>query len=181
MVVAAAFDVPMLQCALVAATVMMLLRITNATEALQCIDWSLLILIGSSFGIGKAIGNSGLSSLFASLVTFIHIPDWLMPGILNLLTQLTAAVIGNNAAAALFVPMSVQLARQIGINPRSVCFAVAIGASANFSTPIGYQTNLMVQGPGGYTFLDFTRAGLPLNILCTIGAGVLVPLIFPVK
>jgi di/tricarboxylate transporter len=157
MIVAATCGIPMLECALVAVSVMILFKIINPTEALQCIEWPLLILIGSSFGIGKAITNSGVSSLFASLVTVVHLPHWLLPGIINFLTAIASCVIGNNASAALFVPMSVQLARQIGINPRPLCMAVAIGASACFSTPIGYQTNLMVQGPGGYTFFDRSR------------------------
>jgi di/tricarboxylate transporter len=89
-------------------------------------------------------------------------------------------VASNNAVAVIFTPIAIELGLALGIDPRALVVAVMFAASAAFSTPIGYQTNMLVYGPGGYRFTDFLRVGIPLNILLAITASLTIPLIWPV-
>jgi len=88
-------------------------------------------------------------------------------------------VITNNAAAALMFPFAISLAVQLGVDPRAFAMAVLFGASASFATPLGYQTNLMVYGPGGYRLGDFLRVGIPMNLMLLAAATILIPLFWP--
>ncbi|MEJ2705119.1 MAG: anion permease, partial [Sedimentisphaerales bacterium] len=114
---------------------------------------------------------------------FVHLIDVLGPyGVLAgvyLVTSLITETVTNNAAAALVFPFAVAIAGQIEANPRPFVMAVAFAASASFMTPLGYQTNLMVFGPGGYRFTDFVRIGLPLNLILMVCATILIPLVWP--
>jgi di/tricarboxylate transporter len=96
-----------------------------------------------------------------------------------LITSLFAAAVGNNAAAALIFPLAVTTATGIKVSPRPFVMAVVFAASASFVSPISYQTNLMVYGPGGYRFTDFIRVGLPLNLTLLTCATILIPLVWP--
>jgi di/tricarboxylate transporter len=96
-----------------------------------------------------------------------------------LLTSIVTETVTNNAAAALIFPFAVAIALQIGVSPRPFVIAVAFAASASFITPLGYQTNLMVYGPGDYRFMDFVRVGLPLNLLLLICATFMIPIAWP--
>ena len=96
-----------------------------------------------------------------------------------IITNLFTELITNNAAAALAFPLALSLSNQLGVSPMPFFVVICIAASASFSTPIGYQTNLIVQGIGNYKFMDFVRIGLPLNILTFIISVILIPLIWP--
>ena len=96
-----------------------------------------------------------------------------------LLTTVLTEVMTNNAAAVLMVPLAISIAAGMGIDPRPLAIAIAFAGSASFATPLGYQTNTLVYGPGGYRFSDFTRVGLPLNLLLWIVATLLIPVWWP--
>ena len=158
--------VPILVSVSIAAVILIISKCITPHEARKSIEWSVLLIIASSFGIAKALDNSGVAYFLANKLIII-IGSF---GILGLLagvyfmTSLYTEIITNNAAAALLFPISLSAAHQVGADPRPFVIAVAIGASASFATPLGYQTNLMVYGPGGYKFNDFLKIGIPMNI-----------------
>lgn len=172
MIVAAALDVvPILHGSLVAAFLVVATRLITAAEARNALDLDVVLLIAASFGIGTAIETSGLASLVAGWI--VNAATGLGPvAVLSAIVLATLAVtelITNNAAVVLLYPIAAAAALQIGVDPRSFGVAIAITASASFLTPIGYQTNTMVYGPGGYRFGDYVRLGLPLTVLVFIG------------
>lgn len=144
------------------------------------ISWDILITIACAFAISKAMENSGFASLIASQI--INLADSLGPyallAILFLITNIFTELITNNAAAALSFPIALSVATQLQVNPTPFFVVICMAASASFSTPIGYQTNLIVQGVGGYKFTDFVRIGLPLNILAFLISVFVVPMIW---
>ncbi len=158
--------VPVLVAVSGAALVLLISRCITTDDARNSVDWKVLIIIASAFGIAKGMVNSGLASFLANAV--IQAVGALGPlGMLAavyFMTSFYTEIITNNAAAALLVPVALLVGRQAGVDPRAFLLAVAVAASASFATPIGYQTNLMVYGPGGYRFRDFLKVGLPLNI-----------------
>ncbi len=172
MIAAAAFDVvPILQGSLVAALLLVGGRIITAAEARNAIDLDVLLLIAASFGIGAAIEKSGLAAIVADWIV-----GWAMQlgpvavlASIVLATLIVTELITNNAAVVLIFPIAAAAAVQIGVDPRAFGIAIAIAASASFLTPIGYQTNAMVYGPGGYRFGDYFRLGLPLTLLVFVG------------
>jgi len=167
--------------AFLVAGLMVLTRCISVSDARQSIDWQTLLTIGAAFGLGKALVNSGcvasVAEFFVS-VTGRWGPYAVLAGV-YFMTTLFTELITNNAAAALVFPFAVAIAGQIGVSPRPFVMAVAFAASASFITPLGYQTNLMVYGPGGYRFTDFVRVGLPLNLLLLSCATVLIPIAWP--
>ena len=96
-----------------------------------------------------------------------------------LLTSISTQILSNNATAVLLLPIAISTALGIGVDPKPFIIGVCIGASACFATPIGYQTNLMVYGPGGYHFRDYLRLGIPLNLFVVTAGTILIPLIWP--
>jgi len=172
MITLAAFDiVPILQASLVAALLMVAGRVITPNEARTAIDLDVLLLIAASFGVGTAIETSGLASLVADWIVTpaMHIGPVAVLAAIVLATMVVTELITNNAAAALIFPIAVAAAKQSGVDPRSFAIAVAMAASASFLTPIGYQTNTMVYGPGGYRFGDYIRLGLPLTLIVFVG------------
>ena len=169
-----------LHASLLALCVLLFARVTPVKEALRSIHWETLLVIAFSFGIGNALINTGAASLVAG--GLIRQMAFLGPiGVLAavyLVTNLFTALITNNAAAILAFPIAYAAAIQLQLDPRPFAFAVAIAASACFATPFGYQTNLMVYGPGGYTFRDFVRVGLPLNGLFFLGTMIILTLFY---
>jgi di/tricarboxylate transporter len=163
------------------AGLMVLTRCIGVSDARRSVDWQTLITIAAAFGLSKALENSGLVPAVAEL--FVYLTDVLGPyGVLAgvyLMTSLFTETVTNNAAAALVFPFAVAIAGNIEANPRPFVMAVAFAASASFMTPLGYQTNLMVFGPGGYRFTDFVRVGLPLNLILLACATILIPLVWP--
>jgi di/tricarboxylate transporter len=156
-------------------------RCISASDARQSVDYQTLITIAAAFGLSKALVNSGAVALVAEglvLVTENLGPYALLLGI-YILTSIFTETVTNNAAAALVFPFAVAVAGKVDIDPRPLVMAVTFAASASFITPIGYQTNLMVYGPGGYRFVDFVKIGLPLNLILLLCASVLIPLVWP--
>ena len=162
----------------IAAMLMVWLKIVPHQKYTKSISWDLLITIACSFGISKAMQNSGVADGIAhTAIGFAK--NWGPIGVLAciyLLTNIFTEVITNNAAAAISFPISMAAAQQMGVDPKPFFVAICIAASASFTTPIGYQTNLIVQGIGNYRFRDFVKVGLPLNILIFIVAMFLIPL-----
>ncbi len=171
MIVLAAFEVlPILQLALIAAGMMIVTRTLTVQEARDSIDLDVIILIAAAFGIGAAMESTGLAAQIATVLL-----DGLGPlgkvGIVLALvtaTSLLTEIITNNAAAVVIFPIAIAIGIDAGLDPRALAIAIAVTASSSFLTPLGYQTNMMVYGPGGYRFTDYLRAGIPLNVAVVI-------------
>ncbi|MDO9613229.1 MAG: SLC13 family permease [Bacteroidota bacterium] len=162
----------------VAAMLMIWLKIVPHQKYTKAISWDILITIACSFGISKAMQNSGLADGIAhTAINFAK--NWGPVGVLAcifLITTIFTELITNNAAAAISFPIAMAAANQMGIDPKPFFVAICIAASASFATPIGYQTNLIVQGIGNYKFMDYVKVGLPLNILMFLISILLIPL-----
>jgi di/tricarboxylate transporter len=170
----------MLQAAMLAAGAMLLLRCCSTGQARRSIEWNVLVVIAAALGLGLALEQTGAASGIASaLLGLVNDRPWWALAMVYLITTLFTEVITNNAAAALVFPIAMSTAEGLGVNPMPFIICIMIAASASFSTPIGYQTNLMVYGPGGYRFGDYLRIGIPLNILFGMVAVMLAPLIWP--
>ena len=181
LILAMAFKiVPIVVATAFAAVLLILSRCITTNAAYKSVHWNVLLIIASAFGIAQALENSGVAHFFAENLIVLIGPL----GILGLLavvyfmTSFYTEVITNNAAAALLFPIAVATANQAGLDPRPFAIAVALAASASFATPLGYQTNLMVYGPGGYKFRDFIKVGLPMNILIGIVAITMIYFIY---
>ena len=165
----------------IAAGVMVGTRCVSAASARKSIEWQVLITIAAAFGVGSAIQASTLGNVAAqALVAITH--QWGPHATLAavyITTVLVTEVITNNAAAVLMFPLCLQTATVLGVQERPFIIALALAASASFASPVGYQTNMMVYGPGGYRFTDFLRIGLPLNIILCVVAIVGIPYIWP--
>lgn len=165
---------------MVAAGAMIATRCCSARIARKYVDWELLVAIAAAFGLGTALEKTGAARFLAeNLVGLAGSNPWLSLGLVYFVTMVTTELITNNAAAALMFPLAMATAERLQVNPMPFVFAIMMAASACFSTPIGYQTNLMVMGPGGYRSTDYLRAGLPLNIICAVVTIALIPLIWP--
>jgi di/tricarboxylate transporter len=170
----------LLSCAL-AAVLMIASGCLSTGEARRSIEWQVLITIAASFGVGAALKNSGLATAMAtSLVdsTAVWGPVAAL-AVFYLLGSVMTELITNNAVAVLLFPFCLETARLYGVNPEPFLLALILSASASFMTPIGYQTNMMVYGPGGYRFMDFMKIGAPLNFILWLIAIPLIPLFWP--
>ena len=162
--------VPIVVATSLAAVILVFSRCISRGDAQKSIHWNVLLIIASAFGISRALDNSGVAHFLAEKL-ILMIGSFGILGLLTgiyFMTSFYTEIITNNAAAALVFPIALSTATQAGIDPRPFAIAVAIGASASFATPLGYQTNLMVYGPGGYKFSDFLKIGIPMNILVGI-------------
>jgi di/tricarboxylate transporter len=137
-------------------------------------------VVGSALGIGAAMDRSGLASAIASAIMAPAgaFGPLLALAAVYLATMVLTEVISNNAAAALMLPIALATAEQLGVDPRGFAIAICVAASCGFATPFGYQTHLIVYGPGGYRFNDFLRVGLPLDLLCAAVAIAVIPYFF---
>lgn len=170
---------PMFQAALIAAGLMILTRSTSSRAARNSIDWSLLVVIAASFGLGRSLEITGAANSIANgLIDLANNNPHITLSVVYLVTMIFTELITNNGAAALMFPIALATAQQLDVNFMPFVFAIMMAASASFSTPIGYQTNLMVLGPGGYRFTDFIRFGLPLNLIAWTLSSFLIPLIW---
>ncbi|MDR4507263.1 MAG: anion permease [Candidatus Brocadiaceae bacterium] len=153
----------------------------SAGEARRSVEWQVLVTIAASFGVGTALQNSGAATAIAGALVDAT-KEWgpiAALAAIYLLGSLLTELITNNAAAVLLFPFCLETARLYNASPRPFIIALVLAASASFMTPIGYQTNMMVYGPGGYRFSDFLRIGGPLNALLWIAAVILIPLFWP--
>ena len=179
----ALLNVPMLVAAFWAAGLLWLTRCVTASEARRSIDWEVLVVIGAAIGLGRAAVSSGLAGAVAGglvdLVVATGGGPWLALVAIYAATSLFTEVVSNNATAVLMYPIATGTAVGFGVDPLPFVFALAVAASASFATPIGYQTNLMVYGPGGYRFGDYLRVGVPMNLAVGATACVVTPLMFP--
>ncbi len=180
-VLSAAFGLlGMMEASLLGAAAMLLTRCCTLDDARRAIEWPVLTAIGASFAMGAAIERSGGGALFADTLASLGVADPLVAMIVVYCgTAFLTEVITNNAAAALMFPFGLAMAQRFDVSPMPFVIAVMFAASASFSTPIGYQTNLMVFGPGGYKFTDFMRTGLILQVTCAIISCTLIPFVFP--
>jgi len=132
-------------------------------------------------GIGAGLEHSGAVQIIVDILApYIS----LLPGVfiiwaIYLLTSVLTEMVSNNAVAVVVTPIAIGLAQAMGVDPRPFVVAVMVAASASFATPIGYQTNMLVYGPGGYRFTDFLRVGIPLNLSIGIIVSVMIPYVFP--
>ncbi len=172
---------PILALAVVAVAAVLIARCIDADEAFSFVDGRLLALIFAMLAIGAALEESGAVAL---IVGGIAPGLMLLPGVLviysvYLMTSVLTEMVSNNAVAVVVTPIAIGLGDAMGIDPRPLVVAVMVAASASFATPIGYQTNTLVYGPGGYRFTDFLRIGVPLNLSIGLLASALIPLIWP--
>ncbi len=181
-VVGAGFGgVPLVVAALLGAVLMLLTRCVRVDEAVRSLDFSTLLLLAGTIPLGVAMLKTGLAPLIVRSVTDLvgsgH--PWILLSSLYLLTAILTTFLSNHAAAVLLTPIAIDLAATLSVDPRALLMAIAFGASASFSTPIGYQTNAIVMGPGGYTFADYLRIGLPLTLIMWLAATFLIPMFWP--
>ncbi len=180
MILAVSFNLlSMLQASFLAVGLMLMTRACSANVARRSIDWQVLIIIASAFGIGNALQLSGAAGVIAQ--SFTSLAGESAFGnliIIYVVTALFSSVITNNAAAVLMFPIALSISQDLNVSVLPFAVAIMMSASASFATPIGYQTNLMVMGPGGYKFADYLKIGLPLNLITALVALCIIPLIW---
>jgi len=177
---AATETVPILEGSLVAAILLVASRVLSPLEARRAIDIEVIVVIASAFGLAAAMQASGLATTIATglVDVFSNFGDRGVLLGLVLATIILTELVTNNAAALLMLPIAVSAAGATGLDPRGAAIAVAVAASASFLSPIGYQTNMMVYGPGGYRFTDYARLGWVLTVTVLVLTVALVPLIW---
>jgi di/tricarboxylate transporter len=181
MVGLATFEVTdMLVAGMLASGAMILSRCCTANEARRSVEWSVLVVIASALGLGKAIEVSGAAQLIAGgVLDLTGTNPWMVLLGIVVVTMVITEIVTNNAAVAITFPIAYAASASLGVDFMPFVIAIMMAGSACFSTPIGYQTNLMVYGPGGYTLKDFLRFGIPMNVIsCALTVG-LTPLVFP--
>lgn len=181
MVLAAASGVlSMFTAALLASLLMLVTRCCSLSDARNSLDWQVLVAIGVALGLGRAIELSGAAGVISNTILAAAGRDPRMVlAAFYLATMLTTEVITHNAAVALMFPIGIATAGRLGVSPMPFMMVLMMAGSASFASPIGYQTNLMVYGPGGYRFTDYLRVGLPLSALVWLTTIAVVPLVWP--
>ncbi|MEM9975870.1 MAG: SLC13 family permease [Pseudomonadota bacterium] len=172
---------PIFLLAVLAVAVVLITRCIDADEAFGFVDGRLLALIFAMLAIGAALEDSGAVALIVNALApaLQVLPPFLIIWAVYLLTSVLTELVSNNAVAVVVTPIAIGLAAALGIDPRPLVVAVMVAASASFATPIGYQTNMLVYGPGGYRFTDFMKVGIPLNLSVGLLASALIPVIWP--
>ncbi|MDX1644477.1 MAG: SLC13 family permease [Thermoanaerobaculia bacterium] len=170
--------------ALLGVILLLVVRVITPREAYDSIQWSVIFLIAAFVPVGQALIDTGTADFIASgLITASEMlpiaPALATLSLLYLTTSLLTQIVSNAAAAIVLSPIAIALAGTLGVDARPLLMAVCFAASAEFMTPVGYQTNLMVYGPGGYHFLDYTKFGAPLNIAFWLLATLLIPYFWP--
>lgn len=181
-VVLAALNVaPILMLAMVGVTVVLMSGCIDAEEAFSYVDGRLLALIFAMLGVGSALQSSGAVVMIADAISPVMtvLPPFFIVLAVYLLSSILTELVSNNAVAVVMTPVAIGLATALGVDPRPLVVAVMVAASASFATPIGYQTNTLVYGPGGYKFADFLKFGIPLNLTLAPIASFVIPMIWP--
>ena len=165
--------VPIVSAVCLGVAIILLTGCMKAKDAYASVEWSILIIIFGMLALGQAMDSSGASLLIAENMTGLvaqfapaHLQNVIMLALIYVITSTFTEFLSNNAAVALMIPIALGIAVTLGVDPRPFVVASCIAASASFATPIGYQTNTYVYGVGGYRFFDFTKVGLPLNLIC---------------
>jgi di/tricarboxylate transporter len=183
-VVLSAIDLaPIMALAAVAVAVILITRCVDPDEALGFVDGRLMAMIFAMIAVGEGLDHSGAVEMIVGYVS-----PWLLmlsPFLLILAVYVFGVILteflSNNAVAVIYTPVAIELAESLNYDPRPFVVAVMFSATLAFATPIGYQTNMMVYGPGGYKFSDYFRIGVPLNIVCCLIASALIPLLWPLS
>jgi di/tricarboxylate transporter len=182
MVVAASTGLAdILVCALAAAFLMILAGCLQLRDAYRAIDGQVLLVIIAMIALSAALEKTGAAEFYARAFLSLFSgarPVLVLSGVI-LLTSICTHILSNNATAILLLPIAISAAQSLAVDPKPFIVAVCFGASACFATPIGYQTNLLVYGPGGYRFSDYLKLGIPLNLLVMGMASFFIPMIWP--
>ena len=178
--VAALGWLPLFTAALLAAGLMIITRCCSAGDARRSIEFEVIVVIAAAFGIGKALEVSGAAGSIAHMLLALAGENpWQLLVVIYAITMLLTETITHSAAAVIVFPLAFAASSSLGLPFMPYAMAIAVAASASFATPIGYATNLMVYGPGGYRFSDYLRFGLPLNILMWAVAVLIIPAVWP--
>lgn len=171
---------PIQYLAFVGVGIVLLTRAIDADEALGAVDGRLMALLFGMLGVGAGLENSGAISLLVTAMApyMVGLSPFLLVFMIYAITSILTEIVSNNAVAVLITPIVISLAQNIGVDPRPLILVVMVGASASFATPIGYQTNTLVYGPGGYKFIDFIRFGVPLNLISALVVTLIVPVFY---
>jgi len=172
---------PIVILALIGVAIVLVTRCIDADEAFGFIEGRLLALIFAMLAVGLGLDHSGAVKLMVDAISplMLDLPPFVLVFAVYGLASVLTEMVSNNAVAVILTPIAIGLATSLGVDPRPLVVAVMFGASASFSTPIGYQTNTLVYGPGGYKFSDFLRIGVPLNILMMVVMSTMIPWFFP--
>jgi di/tricarboxylate transporter len=175
--------VPIVSAVCLGVAIILLTGCMKAKDAYASVEWSILIIIFGMLALGQAMDSTGASLLIAENMTGLvgqfapaHLQNVIMLALIYVITSTFTEFLSNNAAVALMIPIALGIAVALGVDPRPFVVASCIAASASFATPIGYQTNTYVYGVGGYRFFDFTKVGLPLNLICFVVTVTVVPI-----
>jgi di/tricarboxylate transporter len=166
---------------MIAVAAILLLRCIDADEAWGAIDGAILVLIFAMLIVGRGLENAGAVALIAGWLTpaIADLPPVLILAAIYLLASALTETVTNNAVAVVLTPIGIQLASQLGIDPRPIIVTIMFGASASFATPIGYQTNTLVYGAAGYRFVDFLKIGVPMNLIVGCASVAAISVFFP--
>jgi di/tricarboxylate transporter len=176
LVLTAADIIPMVQVAVTLACIFVLGGWVRAADIRRLVDWQLLILIGSALGVAVGMQESHLAHHIAQGVLNCGLPKVLAPTGLYFIIMVVTEFVTNNAAAALGVPLAISMSEEMGLkSPKALVMVVMLAASTSYASPIGYATNLMVKGPGGYSFKDFLRIGLMMDLIWMLGVSLVLP------
>ena len=180
-VLAATELVPIVAGAVLGAVLMVVTRCIRLDEAYQAIEWKVLVMLAGLFSLGLALQQSGADRLLAQglVGTLGDFGPVVLLSALYFITSVLTEVMSNNATVALLTPIAISTAHVAGVDPRAFIMAVLFAASNSFMTPIGYQTNTLVYGPGQYRFRDFLKVGTPINLMFWLLATLLLPLFWP--
>ncbi|MFO8125722.1 SLC13 family permease [Yoonia sp.] len=172
---------PILLLAMIGVTIVLMTGCIDADEAFSYVDGRLLALIFAMLGVGSALQSSGAVGMIADTLSpvMLVLPPFFIVLTVYLLSSILTELVSNNAVAVVMTPIAIGLASALGVDPRPLVVAVMIAASASFATPIGYQTNTLVYGPGGYKFSDFLKFGIPLNLSLAPIVSFVIPFIWP--
>lgn len=181
MALAAVEVLPIVALAVIAVAVVILSRCIDPDEAYRSIEWRILVLIFGMLAVSRTMESTGAMELVVDGVLALvgDLSPWLVLAVVYALTSIMTEIISNNAIAVLLTPIVIGIADQLGVDARPFVVAVMFGASASFATPIGYQTNTLVYGAGGYKFTDFIRVGVPMNLLVGMTGVLLIPFFWP--
>ena len=177
--------VPILKGVIIGLSILLVARVITPLEAYNAINWQIIVLIGCLIPLGIAIQSSGTAILIGNTMVNLlqFVPEYqqaiFLLAMIYLVAMILTEVSSNAATAIIMTPIALAASAKLGLDPRPFIFAICFAASASFITPIGYQTNLMVYGPGGYKFSDYIRVGLPLSITLWVMAVILIPMLWP--